>query len=114
VVAGDILACRWVQRARQRQLDELARYTGNASAYRFNPKLKNKQGRTFLPADNLCAPHHLHPHQARLAVAGRGVGPVLAQGRELGDGTEHARRVGLYGAADDHRPTPAQPRADHA
>ena len=30
VVAGDILACRWVQRACQRQLDDLARYKGKA------------------------------------------------------------------------------------
>ncbi|WP_308694554.1 hypothetical protein [Xanthomonas albilineans] len=36
MVAGDILACRWVQRACQRQLDELARYTGKASPYRFS------------------------------------------------------------------------------
>nr|WP_307734455.1 terminase large subunit [Xanthomonas albilineans] len=62
VVAGDILACRWVQRACQRQLDDLARYTGKASPYRFNPKLKDKQGRTFLPADNLCAFIERLPH----------------------------------------------------
>ncbi len=63
MVAGDILACRWVQRACQRQLDDLARYTGKASPYRFNPKLKDsKQGRTFLPADNLCAFIERLPH----------------------------------------------------
>ena len=54
VVAGDILACRWVQRACQRQLDDLARYKGKASPYRFNPKLTDKQVRTFYPADHLC------------------------------------------------------------
>lgn len=63
MVAGDILACRWVQRACQRQLDDLARYTGKASPYRFNPKLKDsKQGRTFLPADNLYAFIERLPH----------------------------------------------------
>ena len=62
VVAGDILACRWVQRACQRQLDDLARYKGKASPYRFNPKLTDKQGRTFYPADNLCAFIERLPH----------------------------------------------------
>ncbi|CBA16880.1 hypothetical protein [Xanthomonas albilineans] len=51
-----------MQRACQRQLDDLARYTGKASPYRFNPKLKDKQGRTFLPADNLCAFIERLPH----------------------------------------------------
>lgn len=62
VVAGEILACRWVQRACQRQLDDLARYTGKASPFRFNPKLKDKEGRTFQPADNLCAFIERLPH----------------------------------------------------
>lgn len=30
VVAGEILACRWVQRACQRQLDDLAKFKGKA------------------------------------------------------------------------------------
>ena len=29
VGAGEILACRWVQRACQRQLDDLAKFAGN-------------------------------------------------------------------------------------
>ena len=66
VVAGEILACRWVQQACQRQLDDLARYTGRnagkTSPYRFNPKLKDKEGRTFQPADNLCAFIERLPH----------------------------------------------------
>lgn len=62
VVAGEILACRWVQQACQRQLDDLARFTGKASPYRFNPKLKDKEGRTFQPADNLCAFIERLPH----------------------------------------------------
>ena len=79
VVAGEILACRWVQRACQRQLDDLAKFKGKASPYLFNPKLTDKDGRNFQPADNLCAfierlPHvkgplagepiHLEPWQA--------------------------------------------------
>ena len=62
VVAGEILACRWVQRACQRQLDDLVRYSGKASPFRFNPKLKDKDGRTFQPADNLCAFIERLPH----------------------------------------------------
>lgn len=54
VVAGEILACRWVQRACQRQLDDLAKFKGKASPYLFNPKLTDKDGRSFQPADNLC------------------------------------------------------------
>ena len=62
VVAGEILACRWVQRACQRQLDDLVRYSGKASPFRFNPKLKDKDGRTFQSADNLCAFIERLPH----------------------------------------------------
>lgn len=61
-MAGEILACRWVQRACQRQLDDLARFKGKASPYRFNPKLTDKVGRSFLPADNLCAFIERLPH----------------------------------------------------
>ena len=52
VVAGEILTCRWVKRACQRQLDDLAKFKGKASPYRFNPKLTDKEGRSFQPADN--------------------------------------------------------------
>jgi phage terminase large subunit-like protein len=62
VVAGEILACRWVRRACQRQLDDLARFKGKSSPYRFNPKLTDKQGRSFNPADNLCAFIERLPH----------------------------------------------------
>jgi phage terminase large subunit-like protein len=62
VVAGEILACRWVKQACQRQLDDLARFKGKASAYQFNPKLRDREGRTFLPADNLCAFIERLPH----------------------------------------------------
>ena len=62
VVAGSVPACRWVQRACQRQLDDLARFKGKASAYRFNPKLTDKEGRSYHPADNLCAFIERLPH----------------------------------------------------
>ena len=62
VLAGEIPACRWVQRACQRQLDDLVRYRGKASPYRFNPKLVDKEGRSFFPADNLCRFIERLPH----------------------------------------------------
>lgn len=62
VVAGDIPACRWVQLACQRQLNDLVRFKGKGSAYQFNPKLLDKNGRAFHPADNLCAFIERLPH----------------------------------------------------
>jgi phage terminase large subunit-like protein len=62
VVAGEISACRWVQLACQRQLDDLAKFNGKASPYLFNPKLTDKDGRCFQPADNLCAFIERLPH----------------------------------------------------
>jgi phage terminase large subunit-like protein len=62
VVAGEILACRWVQLACQRQLNDLARFKGKSSLYRFNPKLVDRDGRSFHPADNLCAFIERLPH----------------------------------------------------
>jgi phage terminase large subunit-like protein len=62
VVAGDILTCSWVQRACKRQLNDLAKFKGKASPYRFNPKLTDKDGRSFAPADNLCGFIERLPH----------------------------------------------------
>jgi len=62
VVAGDIPACQWVRRACQRQLDDLARFKGRSSPYRFNPLLTDAMGRKYRPADNLCAFVELLPH----------------------------------------------------
>ena len=36
VVAGDISTCRWVKQACQRQLNDLARFKGKSSPFRFN------------------------------------------------------------------------------
>ena len=55
VVAGRISTCKWARQACQRQLDDLERFKGPDSAYRFNPKLTDKSGKAFAPADNLCA-----------------------------------------------------------
>ena len=62
VVAGSIPACRWVQLACQRQLNDLVKFKGKASPYRFNPKLTDRDGRRFHPADNLCAFIERLPH----------------------------------------------------
>ena len=62
VVAGEILACKWVKAACQRQLNDLKKYKGKTSPYRFNPKLNSKSGKTYYPADNLCAFIERLPH----------------------------------------------------
>ena len=62
VVGGDFAACKWVRLACQRQLDDLKRFKGKDSPYRFNPKLTDKSGKSFAPADNLCAFIERLPH----------------------------------------------------
>ncbi|ARK96159.1 terminase large subunit [Burkholderia pseudomallei] len=62
VVAGNVPACRWVKLACQRQLNDLARFKGKSSPYRFNPKLSDRSGKAFAPADNLCAFIERLPH----------------------------------------------------
>ncbi len=62
VVAGKMPTCKWVHAACQRQLGDLDRFKGKASPYRFNPKLTDKLGRSFYPADNLCAFIERLPH----------------------------------------------------
>ncbi|MER2554704.1 MAG: terminase TerL endonuclease subunit [Thauera sp.] len=62
VVGGEIAACKWVRLACQRQLDDLKRFQGRNPPYRFNPRLTDKLGRSFQPADNLCAFVERLPH----------------------------------------------------
>ncbi|CAM5220376.1 hypothetical protein CDEF62S_00636 [Castellaniella defragrans] len=62
VVAGEIDACGWVKKACARQLADLDRFKGKATAYRFNPLLTDAAGRKYRPADNLCAFVELLPH----------------------------------------------------
>jgi phage terminase large subunit-like protein len=45
VVAGEILACEWVQRACQRQLDDLAKFKGKAEPIPVQPQAHG-QGRS--------------------------------------------------------------------
>lgn len=62
VVAGEIAANRWVQRACQRQLADLARWTGPDRLDQFNPRLRHASGKTYRPADNVCAFIERMPH----------------------------------------------------
>ena len=55
VIESEIPACRWVQLACQRPLNDLARFKGKASPYRFNPRPTDKDGRSFHSAKNLFA-----------------------------------------------------------
>ena len=73
VVAKEILACEWVQKACQRQLDDLVRFKRKSSPYQFNPELVDRYGRPYRPADNLCAfierlPHVKGPLASQLIV----------------------------------------------
>ena len=82
VVANDIAACRWAKMACQRQLDDLSRFRGKTSPYRFNPKLKDRDGRSFRPADNLCAFIERLPHVK---------GPLTGEPIKLADGEPWVR-----------------------
>lgn len=62
VVNKSIPACRWVQLACRRQLNDLVKFRGKATPFRFNPKLTDRDGRSFYPADNLCAFIERLPH----------------------------------------------------
>ena len=62
VVAGEILACKWVKAACKRQLNDLKKFKGKSSPYQFNPKLTSKSGKSYYPADNLCAFIERLPH----------------------------------------------------
>ncbi len=62
VVEGDVCACRWVRMACQRQLNDLIKFKGKSSLLRFNPKLVDRSGKSFAPADNLCAFIERLPH----------------------------------------------------
>ncbi|MFZ2738080.1 MAG: terminase TerL endonuclease subunit [Burkholderiaceae bacterium] len=55
VVGGQIPACKYVRQACQRQINDLARFKGKASVYRFNPVLIDAAGQRYRPADRVCA-----------------------------------------------------------
>ena len=52
VVDGEILACKYVIQACQRQLDDLDREDFN---YYFNPLMTDEQGREYRPGNRVCA-----------------------------------------------------------
>ena len=62
VVSKEILACKWVQKACQRHLDDLVRFDRKSSDYQFNPELQDRSGRPYRPADNICAFIERLPH----------------------------------------------------
>ena len=62
VIENQIPACRWVKLACQRQLNDLTRLRGKATPFSFNPKLTDRNGRSFYPADNLCSFIERLPH----------------------------------------------------
>jgi phage terminase large subunit-like protein len=62
VIENQIPACRWVKLACQRQLNDLTRLRGKATPFSFNPKLTDRNGRSFYPADNLCGFIERLPH----------------------------------------------------
>ena len=62
VVSKEILTCEWVQKACQRQLDDLVRFKRKSSIFQFNPELLDRHGRPYRPADNLCSFIERLPH----------------------------------------------------
>ncbi|WP_291996748.1 hypothetical protein [Candidatus Accumulibacter sp. ACC012] len=71
VVTGRVLTGKWVREACQRQLDDLARFTGKDSPYRFNPTLTDKLGRssglptTCVPSSSACRTSRGHWRDSR-------------------------------------------------
>lgn len=62
VVAGTIAAGKWARLACRRQLEDLDRFKGKGSPYRFNPLLRDRAGKPFRPGDNVCAFVERLPH----------------------------------------------------
>jgi phage terminase large subunit-like protein len=62
VVSGKIAAGKWVRLACQRHLEDLGRFKSKDSPYKFNPKLRDRAGKPFSPADNLCGFIERLPH----------------------------------------------------
>ncbi len=55
VIGGQIVAGKYVRQACQRQINDLHRFKGKGSAYRFNPVLTDAAGQRYRPADRVCA-----------------------------------------------------------
>ena len=61
VVAGRIVACKWVRLACQRHLDDLQRSL-DGWRYAWNPQLVTAEGKEYRPADRACMFIELLPH----------------------------------------------------
>jgi phage terminase large subunit-like protein len=62
VVAGEIIACKWHRLACERHLKDLERIGTPGFSYVWNPELTDTTGRTFRPAERICAFAELMPH----------------------------------------------------
>ena len=62
VVAGKIIACKWHRLACQRHLDDLVKSESPDYPYTFNPELIDVNGKTYKPAQRICAFAELMPH----------------------------------------------------
>lgn len=62
VVEGRIVACKWHRLACKRHLDDLAKAAAGDWAYEFNPELVDQHGKTYRPADRICAFAERMPH----------------------------------------------------
>ena len=62
LVDGEILACKWVTLAAQRQLDDLVRFKGKSSPFEFNAAITAKSGQQFRPVDQICGFIERLPH----------------------------------------------------
>jgi len=62
VVDGKIIACKWHRLACKRHLDDLKKSENEAYPYVFNPELIDINGKSFLPAQRICAFAEKMPH----------------------------------------------------
>lgn len=62
VVDGKIVACKWHRLACKRHLEDLKKAENDAYAYVFNPTLIDINGKSFLPAQRICAFAEKMPH----------------------------------------------------
>jgi len=60
VIAGDIVACKWVKLACQRQLDDLEKYA-DGDVFLWNPWLE-REGKSFQPVTKVCQFLEQLPH----------------------------------------------------
>jgi len=62
VVDGKIISCKWHRLACKRHLDDLKKAESKGYPYVFNPELIDINGKTFLPAQRICAFAEKMPH----------------------------------------------------